>query len=306
MNRTMPRYERILPLVGITLMGLGLILLVEGINTLTFTLALPSGAVATVSIAWLVLFFLLILVALGTENIQREAEYAGMEDRPSGWRQPLHLGDWIMPLLITLTTFLFLRLLGSLSIRAIGLAIASMLLLGTFIAQHYRNDERPRLRRLSSYALDVLVHVNALFLYGAIYVLKLRSLFSATSLVLLSFLQAFVLLRWSPHGQQAASQEYTDSLPSTGRTEPAKRRNPLIYAAIVGLCVGEMTWPLNYWVVEGMVGGVFLLTIFYSLVNLSRHHLQGTLTRRIVFEYVLVGLLGFAAVGGFALLYRSV
>lgn len=305
MNRTMPRYERILPLVGIIMMGLGLILLVEGINTLTFALTLPNGAVATVSIAWLVLFFLLILVAVGTESVQREAEYAGMEDRPSGWRQPLHLGDWIMPLLITLSTFLFLRLLGNLAIRSIGLAVAGLLLLGTFIAQHYRNDERPHPRRLSGYAMDVLVHMNALFLYGAIYVLKLRSLFSASSLVVLSFLQAFVLLRRSPHGQPAASQEYADSLSSPGRAEPTNRRAPLVYAAIVGLCVGEMTWPLNYWVVEGMVGGVFLLSIFYSLVNLSRHHLQGTLTRRIVFEYVLVGLLGFAAVGGFSLLYRS-
>lgn len=300
MNRTMPRYERILPLVGVTVMGLGLILLVEGINTLTFALSLPNGAVATVSIAWLVLFFLLILVAVGTESIQREAEYAGMEDRPSGWRQPLHLGDWIMPLLITLTTFLFLRLLGSLVIRSIGLAIAGLFLLSAFIAQHYRNDERPRLRRLSGYALDVLVHENALFLYGAIYVLKLRSLFSATALVLLSFLQAFVLLRRLGH----SPQEHTDSLPGAGRLEPARRWAPLVYAAVVGLCVGEMTWPLNYWVVEGMVGGVFLLTVFYALVNLARHHLQGTLTRRIVFEYVLVGLLGFAAVGGFALLYR--
>ena len=278
----MPRYERILPLWGVVVMGLGLILLVERINTLTFVVHLPNGAIASISIAWLILFFLLILAVVGSEALQREADYANLEDRPSGWRQPLHLDAWIMPLLITLTTFLFLRLLDSMVARSVGRALAGLFLLVALVAQHYGRDERPRIRSLGRQAIAVLVYLNAFFLYGAIYAPKLRSLFSATAIVLLSFMLAFVLLRrFAPPG-----------------------RSSLLYAAVVGLCVGEVTWPLNYWVIEGMIGGIFLLVVFYTLSNLARHHLQEKLTLRTALEYIVVGLFGVGLIGLYAFWFR--
>jgi hypothetical protein len=260
----MPRYERILPLVAIVLMGLGLILLVEGINTLTFSIPLPGELEASVSIAWLILFFLLIVVVVGTESVQyEEAE----TELVTGRARRLHPATWIVPVLLTLTSFLFLRLLQSLVVRAVGLGITGGLLVAALVGQHYARQERPHGREWGQRSLALLIYVLAFFLYGAIYTLKVRSLFSATSLVVLTFLLAWALLyRLAPWSQVR------------------------LYAAIVGLCVGEATWPLNYWAINGIVGGAFLLVLFYVLVNPVRHHLQGTLTWRVAREYVIVVL----------------
>ncbi len=266
----MPRYERLFALVGIVLMGLGLILLVERIHTLTVSFPLPGELQARISIAWLVLFFLLIVVAVGTSSLRHESQ-----DHPSGGRFiRLHPVAWITPMLLTLTTFLFLRLLHSILARSLGLVIAGLLLFLALIAQQYSYDERPRVRRLSYFFLDVLMYAISFFLYGAIYGLKVRSLFSATPIVLLTFLLGFgFLYRIAPLGQAG------------------------LYAAVVGLCVGEITWPLNYLPISGLIGGAFLLVVFYAMLNLARHQLQGTLIWQIALEYIGVALLAIALIG---------
>ncbi len=259
----MPRYERVLPLVAIVLMGLGLILLVEGINSLTFTVPLPGEYEAGVSIAWLILIFLLLVVVVGTESVQPDVEV----DVPGHRGRQLHPASWVVPVLATLTSFLFLRLLVSPVARGVGLGVTGAVLVTALVAQHYAADERPAVRAWSQRILSVLVYVVAFFLYGSIYALKLRSLFSATAIVVVTMLLAWTLLH-----------------------RLAARSRVRLYAAVVGLCVGEVTWPLNYWAINGIVGGAFLLILFYALVNPVRHHLQGTLTWRVAREYVLVTL----------------
>jgi hypothetical protein len=264
----MPRYERILPLIGIVMMGLGLILLVEGVHSLTFVVPLPGGQQATVSIAWLILFFLLVVMAAGTESVQREER----QDVPQALgprRIRLHPTALVVPVLLTLTAFLFLRLVPSPTGRAVGLGIVGLLLFAVFLAQHYSQDERETVSSRSRRAVEFLVYLNAFFLYWSIYFLKVRSLFSATSITVFSFMLATVLLQG-----------------------PAPREQIRLYAAVVGLSVGEITWPLNYWAIGGPVGGGFLLVVFYALVNVGRRHLQDTLTPSVVLEYVFVVLLG--------------
>lgn len=270
----MPRYERILPLVGITLMGLGLVLLVERIHTLTFVMPLPRGFEARISIAWLILFFLLIVVAAGAESLHLSAEEEPLSLSSDRRRLRLHPASWVMPVLLTLTTFLFLRPLPNLTARSIGLIVAGLLLLTTLIVQYYRQDERSWVRTLSQRVLELLVYLTAFFLYGAIYSLRVRSLFSATSIVLLTFLLALELLRHlSPRGQA------------------------LLPAAVVGLGLGEVTWALNYWAIGGLIGGSFLLVVLYVLVNLVSHQLKGSLTPRVGLEYGAVGLVGMVLIG---------
>ncbi len=274
----MPRYERILPLIGILLMGLGLILLVERINALTFAVPLPGGLEARVSIAWLILFFLLIVTAVGTESVQRDDEEPIVESEPQPRAFRLHPTSWIVPVLLTLTSFLFLRLLQASLARAIGLGIVGALLLAALVSQHYSHDERPQVRERSFLVLDLLVYPTAFFLYGAIYAQRVRSLVSATAIVLFTFLLALVLLeRLAPQAQVR------------------------LYAAIVGLGVGEITWPLNYWVISGVVGGAFLLVIFYVLINPARHQLQGK-PLRLDLEYLIVGLVALLLLGAYAFL----
>lgn len=270
----MPRYERILPLIVLVLMSMGLILLVQDINTLTLPIHLSAEVDLYVSIAWLILLLLLVVIAIGTESVQPVE--GGV--RPT---RRLHPEAWIVPVLLVLATFLFLGgPVFSLVARGIGLVILGAFLLATLIAQHYRQDERPAARNWSNLTLDLLVYVTAFFLYSAIYGQRVRSLFSATSIVVFTFLLSLTLLH--RHGTRAQTR---------------------LYAAVIGLCVGEVTWPLNYWVVSGMFGGAFLIFVFYALANPARLHLQGKLTWRATLEYILVGLVGIAGIGIYAFLW---
>lgn len=236
------------------------------------------GFEARVSIAWLILFSLLVVMIVGAESLYHTEEEVEAAVAPRRrLRFHLHPVTWILPGLLTLSAFLFLRLLRSIAARSVGLGVAGLLLFVALLAQHYSRDERPQVRLMSRQGLDVLAYLAAFFLYWSIYTLKLRSLISATSIVLLTVMLAYVMLQW--FGQ---------------------RRQILPYAAVVGLCVGEITWPLNYWAISGLSGGTFLLVIFYTVSNLVRHHLQGTLTARVAVEYIGVGLLGSAVIGFYA------
>lgn len=220
-----------------------------------------------ISIAWMILFFLLLVVSVGVEFSRPEEE----EVLPAGRHRRLDPVAWIGPVLLTLTTFLFLRLLAGMVERSVGLGVFAFFLLGELVALHYRHDERPQVREWSYFFLDFSLYLTAFFLFGAIYALRLRSLFSATALVVLAFLLALALLR-----------------------RFASRGEALLYAAGVGLAVGEVTWPLNYWALGGLSGGAFLLIVFYVLVSLSRQRFQGKLTARLLWEYGLVLLLAIA------------
>ncbi len=218
-----------------------------------------------VSIAWMILLFLLLVVGVGVEFSRPEVEE---EELPTGKHRRLDPIAWIGPVMLTLTAFLFLRLLSGPVERAVGLGIFVSFLLGELVALHYRHDEHPQARAWSYFFLDLSLYLTAFFLFGAIYTLRLRSLFSATMLVLLAFSLALALLR-----------------------RFASRGETLLYAAGVGLAVGEVTWPLNYWALSGLSGGAFLLVVFYVLVSLSRLDFQGKLTARLFWEYGLVLLL---------------
>ena len=77
------------------------------------------------------------------------------------------------------------------------------------------------------------------------------------------------------------------------RGAPAARKRTALYAALIGLASGEVTWALNYWVVLALVGGAVLLLLFYVLVGVVEGILHGELSRRLLIEYSSVGLLGF-------------
>jgi hypothetical protein len=65
-----------------------------------------------------------------------------------------------------------------------------------------------------------------------------------------------------------------------------------LYAALTGLCVGELTLALGTWVVAGLLGGAFLLLYFYVAAGLIQAMLDGSLNGRLALEYGLVGVVG--------------
>jgi hypothetical protein len=104
-----------------------------------------------------------------------------------------------------------------------------------------------------------------------VYQIKERSLVSATTTAFVAALLSLVLLRGAGAGRQ--------------RT--------LLYAALIGASLGEVTWALNYWVVRELVGGAVLLLIYYVMAGLIEIVLRAELSRRLLTEYLGVGIVGF-------------
>jgi hypothetical protein len=156
-----------------------------------------------------------------------------------------------------------------------GLPLLGALLVG--LAVFAQDREIARSSDLSEPAalprqlLSLLMYLTALGLFTLIYQIKERDVISATSTAVVAGLLSLALLR------------------GTG----ARRSRSILYAALVGLSLGEVTWALNYWVVKELVGGAVLLLFYYVMVGLIEIVLRGELSRRVLTEYVAVGIVGF-------------
>ncbi len=58
-----------------------------------------------------------------------------------------------------------------------------------------------------------------------------------------------------------------------------------LFAAIIALSLGQITWALNYWRIGALTAGLLLLLIFYVLVGLAQQQLLGKLSRRALWEF---------------------
>ena len=119
--------------------------------------------------------------------------------------------------------------------------------------------------------LSLLTYLTAFGAFTIIYQTKERSLVTATAVAVVAGLLSLVLLR----------------------SAEAPRRRTVLYALLTALAAGEVTWALNYWVVRELIGGAVLLLLFYVIVGLNEVILRGELTRRLLAEYVGVGIVGF-------------
>ena len=126
--------------------------------------------------------------------------------------------------------------------------------------------------------LSLLTYLAAFGLFTLIYLLftqagqiNARILISSAATAMVAALLSLVLLR------------------GTG----AARQRTMLYTVMIGLSLGEVTWALNYWMVGGLVGGAVLLLVFYVLVGLIEIVLRAELSRRLLAEYLGVGIVGF-------------
>lgn len=186
---------------------------------------------------------------------------------------------FILPNLLILAALLFLPLLPSGAAIAAGLVVFGGLLFALVWAEH----NEPLVHtdpRVSGAVRGAILYLVAFLLFAAIYQSKARTLISAPTMVGVTLLLAARLLR-------------------IGR-EDAPRRSLYLYGVFVALAVGEVTWALNYWPLNGLFGGAFLLGTFYFLVGILDRHLAGRLNTRTVLEYsgvCLAGVLLLAAAG---------
>lgn len=160
----------------------------------------------------------------------------------------------------------------------IGLIVTGGALGLSLIGVYYTVDPFATGYRRARLAMNALTYGIALVLYLVVYRTRVRSILSATEVMFVSALLALELLR--------------------GSQRPALQVG--IYAAIVGLILGEATWALNYMRLQSLAGGLILLLIFYNLVGLSQHAIQGRLSRRVLTEFGLITIAALALIWEFA------
>jgi len=173
---------------------------------------------------------------------------------------------------------LLLPLAPSVVYWVIGL-IAMGLALGFSLAGIYYTVDpfQPGYRR-ARLGLNALTYAAALMLFLVVYRTRVRSIVSATEVMLVSGLLALELLRGSGRPTVLVA----------------------LYAGITGLVLGQATWALNYWRLDSLTGGLVLMIGFYNVVGLAQHGLQGRIRRRVLLEYGLITIAALALIWEFA------
>jgi hypothetical protein len=259
--------ERISVVVSLTLIGLALY----------FVLEFPTGP-ATFSLfgtpltfdsprQWLMGLLLFCLVMAGADGVIRA--HPALPDRSFTYVMTF----WMLPgfLLATLT----LALAPNLTIWAAGLLLVGLLLWLTLSAEYEQVAPASTASyRLSRLWQQLIGYGMGLVLFILIYQTRSRSALSATGVMLVSGMLALPLLRRSP--------------------ETIKKS--WLFAAVIGLSLGQITWALNYWRAGSRDVGLLLLLIFYVLVGVAQQRLLGTLSRRTILEFGAVAALALVVI----------
>lgn len=253
--------ERLSILISLVLLGLTLSLLLD-LPTRSFDFTfLGSRATIIFSGAWLFALLLTALTAAGVESIMRahprvhvsETQYTAIL--------------WVMPCVLVLAGALIVPALPTTHVyMLLGVAATGGLLTLVILGEYYTIDLRDPAYSFARLGLNLAAYLFVLMLFGAIYALKVRSILSAPITAVLAGLLGLELLRGSE----------------------ADVRRTWLYAAAVGLAMGEAIWALNYWNVSALVGAVAMLLFFYVLTGLAQQYLWGHLRWRILLEFAVV------------------
>jgi hypothetical protein len=239
-----------------TLVVLGLILAVFlQFPTRTYDLSvLGSPLTITISQTALMAALLVGITCAGTDSIVRSHPVAQrLEARHS-------FVTWTLPGLTALLASVLLPQASTQLYRVIGFVVTGLILILVISAEYYTVDPADSRYLAARLSLNAWAYLLALVIFVLIYSAKARSLISATG----------VTLRGAGRG--------------FGRTS--------LYAAIAGLCTGEIIWAMNYWRISGITGGLILMLGFYVFTGLANQQLQDRLTRRVLVEYAIVALVG--------------
>jgi len=253
--------EQLSLLVGMNVLGLTLsLLLVLPERTYAFTF-LGTQADIVITGPWLFALLLSVMTAAGVESIMRSHPRVHLSETPYTAIM------WILPCLLVAGAAVILPLFRDSAPFAVSMILGAGLVLGLVVAGEYLTvDLRDPAYAFARLGLNLGVYLAALATFQTIYGFKQRSIYSAPLIGLAAALLALELLRASE----------------------ADVRRTWLYAATIGLGIGEALWALNYWNVNALLGGVFLLIFFYILTGLSQQYLFGKLSWRTLVEFAVV------------------
>jgi len=273
MTKNIPRYDRIVSLVLVVVVGLAVILLID-INP-NILRARLGGDLPPITVSWLLIATLVLLTSAGADLLVRAHPQMQSYDFPQirlgRSRIEIAPGFWILPAFSIVAPFAFFRIFyatASGSALVLALLVAGGLLLTVLIGQFFALERDSQVRQPARLTLQIVGYVLAYGCFSAIIFARMRTLYSAGLIACCATLLAYELLRW----------------------QPQTRRIGL--AALVGVALAEATWALNYWPATFMLSGAVLLILFYVSVGLLAHYAAGTLQRRVLLEYsALAGVL---------------
>jgi hypothetical protein len=272
-----PRYDRIVSLVFVILIGLAVIFLIDGNpNTLRIVL---GGDLPTITLSWFLIASLTVISSAGADLLARSHPQMQSRALPT-----INLGVarvevaptfWVLPSFAVVGSFAFFRLFSGVlqgAAFALALVAAGGSLLVVLVAQHYALDRSQTVSQRAQVVLQVVGYLIAFGVFSAVAYTRYRTLYSASMIGLTAMLLAYALLSYTP------------------------RANTLTLAALVGLTLAEATWAINYWATTFLIAGTLLLVIFYTIVSLLQHRATAPLQPRLLLEYGLLGGGLFAAI----------
>jgi hypothetical protein len=260
----MPIYERISAVVSLILIGLALYFVLNFPAQVMSLSLFGTPLVVETPHRWLMIVLLAGMAMVGTDAVLRAQPHL-----PS--RRLNYLATfWTLPGLVVVVATQTLGLAPSAPTWAVALAGVGILLWLTILAEIRQISPERGTPLWSRLWRQFIGYAAALLLFIVIYQTRSRSAVSATAVLLVGGMVALALLRHTP---QQISKTW-------------------LFASVIGLSLGQITWALNYWRTGAINAGLLLLLIFYILVGLAHQQLLGTLSRRTVWEFG-----GVAAVG---------
>jgi hypothetical protein len=262
----MPIYERISAVVSLTLIGLALYFMIE-FPAQAATWGLFGTPLTLDSIRqWLMTLLLAGLTMAGMDSAVRP--------HLARTRLSYTATFWTLPGLLVLLATQTLGLAPDPVAWAGGLIGVGLLLWLTILAEFQQATTTFSQLRWSRLWEQVAGYGLALALFILIYQARTRSALSATEVTLVGGMAALPLLRRAP---ELASKTW-------------------LFAATIGLCLGQITFALNYWRIDAVWAGLFLGLIFYILSGLAQEQLSGKLSRRTLQEFAVIGAVGLAVI----------
>src|SRR5262245_55474587 len=173
---------------------------------------------------------------------------------------------WVPPVAWFLASAALIRL-ATLGSGIVPAAVATFVLAGVLLAQHREFQQSRGHRRGAEFLISLTVFVSAFALFGVLYAERDRGPVIGLAAAAIAAVLAAVPLR------RAVADD--------GRMA--------LYCGVIGAIAGQAAWALTYWTSAAIVGGAFLLLLFYVTVGLSEAILDRSFNRRVLLEYGLVG-----------------
>ena len=205
------------------------------------------------------------LVAVGADGILRDHPVAAYEE-DIAWTAPF----LFLPTMLALASGLFLEDAISGYWIIPGVFIVAALMGAVLFASQASVDQDSVVYPASRFVLNIGTYLTAFGFYAVVYAFDISLVPAAVTVGLVSLLLSVEVLREAE----------------------ANPTRALVYAAVVGLIVGEGRWALYFLPVESYLAGVFLLLVFYLTSGLVQHHLNDDLRRPVVIEFAGIALLG--------------